>query len=295
MQRFGLLAGSVLGVVLLAGREPYFTGLTRTFKLSTDSNLLRGNVLGDVTSWLGVLLVLALAGLLTLLAAARRDRAAFGPLAGTGALLLIGGLIAPLYQYALHSNLSLDKQSDVGAVFAAVPAGWLLTRAAQTAAQPRLLTTALTAVLALAVAVPMGISGVAQATTLANAWPNSTEMISVLRPLVQRGSQDYLVEDAAVAEYAIGGKKVSWTQWHDTTSCAWSVHGKTITGAAACSAAISADYYSIIVLDYAETPKLDAEIYPAISESGYRLQGSYSVATSLGTRIYSVWALVQQN
>src|SRR6185312_2199833 len=73
MQRFGLLAASVLGVALLAGREPYFTGLTRTVRLTRDSNLLRGDVPHDAYHWLGVLLVLALAGFLTLLAAARRD------------------------------------------------------------------------------------------------------------------------------------------------------------------------------------------------------------------------------
>jgi hypothetical protein len=295
MQRFGLLAGSVLGVVVLAGREPYFTGLTRTLKLTADSNLLRGNVQSDVTSWLGVLLVFSLAGFLTLLTAARHDRAGFGPKAGTAGLLLLGGVVAPVYQFVLGSNLSLDKQSDIGAVFAAVPAGWLLARIAQTARQPRLLTTAVTAVFALAVAVPMGVTGVAQATTMANAWPNSAEMVSVLRPLVQRGSDNYLVEDAALAEYAIGGKKARWTQWHDTTSCAWGESGRIITGAAACSAAISADYYSIIVLDYNETPKLDAAIFPSISPAGYRLQGSYSVATSLGTRTYSVWALVEKS
>jgi hypothetical protein len=128
MQRFGLLAASVLGVALLAGREPYFTGLTRTVRLTRDSNLLRGDVPHDVYHWLGVLLVLALAGFLTLLAAARRDRAGFGPKAGAAGLLLLGGLLAPLYQFVIDSNLSLDKQVDIGAVFAAIPAGRLLAR-----------------------------------------------------------------------------------------------------------------------------------------------------------------------
>ncbi|MBR7832348.1 glycosyltransferase family 39 protein [Actinospica durhamensis] len=292
VQRFGLLAASVLGVALLAGREPYFTGLTRTAKLTVDSNLLRGSVLSEVDHWFGVLFVLALAGFLTLLPAARRDPAGFGPKAGAAGLLLCGGLIAPLYQLLINSNLSLDKQTDIGAVFAAVPAGWLLARIAQTARQPQALTAAVTAVFSLAVAVPMGIAGVSQATSLANAWPNSTQMISMLRPLVARGKQNYLVEDAAVAEYALGGKTVKWTQWHDTAGCTWSDGTTFLTGAAACSAAISANYYSIIVLDYAETPKLDAAIFPTISHSGYRLQGSYSVPTSLGTRTYSVWALV---
>jgi hypothetical protein len=292
VQRFALLSACVLGVVVLTGREPYFTGLTRTVKLTVDSNLLRGDVLSDVTSWLGVLLVLAFGGFLGLLRAARGDRATKTPRAGTAALFLLGGLIAPLYQLALNTNLSLDKQSDIGAVFAAVPAGWLIARAAETARQPRTLTAALASVLALAIAVPMGISGVTQGTAMANAWPNAAEMVSVLQPLVHRGTQNYLVEDAAVAEYYIGGKKVAWTQWHDTTSCVWSQAGTTVTGATACKDAIAADYYSVIVLDYAETPKTDAAISPTISTAGYRLKGSYSVPTSVGPRTYSVWALV---
>lgn len=291
LQRFALLAATVLGVALLAGREPYFTGLTRTAKLTVDSNLLRGGVLTDVSHWDGLLLVLAFAGVLTLIPAARRDRAGAGPLLGAGVLLLIGGLIAPLYQLAINSNLSLDKQTDIGAAFAAVPAGWLLARLARSAHRPHAVTAAVTAVFALAVSVPAGIAGVAQATALANAWPNSTEMTTVLRPLVSHGPHNYLVEDATVAAYAMGGKAVNWTQWHDTAACTWSNGSETLRGAAACSAAIEANYYSVIVLDYAETPKIDAVIFPVISRSGYRLQGSYTVATSLGPHTYSVWAL----
>jgi len=292
VQRFALLSGTVLGVALLVGREPYFTGLTRTVKLAVYSNLIRGNVLSNVTTWIGPLLILALVGLLTLIWAARTDRAVFGPRAGTAVLLLLGGLAGPLYELCVNTTLSLDKQVDIGAVFAAVPAGWLFARAAQTARQPRTLTAALTAVLAFSAAVPLGIDGVAQGTALANAWPDSAEMISVLRPLVHRGTANYLTEDAMVPAYYIGSR-VSWTQWHDTTSCAWSRNGTTLTGAAACKAAIQADYYSVIVLDYAETPKLDAAIYPAISPAGYRLQGSYTAPTSVGTRTFYVWALTR--
>jgi hypothetical protein len=292
VQRFGMLATSVLGVVVLAGREPYFTGLTRTVELTVDSNLVRGDVPHDVATWLGALLVLALAGVVGLAWAARSDRAASRPRAATAAVLLLGGLIGPLYQLAQHTTLSLDKQADIGAVFAAIPAGWVIARAAETARQPRALTVALTAVLAFAAAVPLGIRGVSQGTALANGWPNSAEMVSVLRPLVHDGDQNYLVEDAAVAEYAIG-RKVSWTQWHDTTACVWRVDGNVVTGAAACKAAISADYYSVIVLDGAETPHLDEEIYSTISLAGYRLQGSYAVPTSVGRRTYSVWALAK--
>jgi len=297
-QRFGLLAGSVLGVVVLAGREAYFTGFTRTVELTVDSNMFAGDVQTNVIRWLGPVLVLALVAASGLLWAARGGRSdeagvPYGPRAWTAVLLLLGGIIGPLYQLAINSTLSLDKQTELGAVFAAVPAGWVIARAAETARQPGRLTTALAAVLALAAAVPLGIDGVAQSTALANAWPDSAQMISVLKPLVHRGSADYLVEDAAVAAYYVGAGKVSWTQWHDTSSCLWSENGTTLTGAAACKDAIAAGYYSVIVLDYAETPKIDAVIFPTISESGYRLQGGYTVPTATGPRTVSVWALAK--
>lgn len=292
VKRVLLLSGTVLGVALLTGREAYFTGLTRTVRLTVDSNLLRGSVLTNTLTWLGPLLALALVGVLALLRAMRTDRASFGPRAGTAILLLLGGVIGPLYEFCVGTTLSLDKQAAIGAVFAAVPAGWLFARAAETARQPRMLTAALTAVLALSAAVPLGIRGVTQGTALANAWPNSAEMISVLRPLVHRGTENYLAEDAMVPAYYLGSN-VSWTQWHDTTSCVWTENGTTLTGAAACKAAIAADYFSVIVLDNAETPNLDASIYQTISLAGYRLQGSYTAPTSVGSRTYSVWALAR--
>jgi Dolichyl-phosphate-mannose-protein mannosyltransferase len=287
-QRFALVSASAIAIVLLLGREPYFTGLTRTVGLRASGTAVNGSSVRDVALWIGPLLAIALVGFLMQLRGLLDQRTSQAE-AVTAGLLLAGGVIAPVAQLLLGTSLSLAKQADIGASFAAVLAGLVAARAGA-ALRRRSMAVAVAVAVTGVLAAPLGLAGAAEANALHDSWPDSNKLVDTLRPLVHRGTADYLVENYEVAAYYLRGQS-NWTQWHDPAAARTTVDGKVVTGAPALEAQIAARHYAVIVLDYTETPHTDTLIVPTIAASGYRLKTTITVDDRGGQVVYYLWTL----
>lgn len=291
LQRFTMVSICMLAIAMLIGREPYFTGLTSTIGLHEAGTTVSGSSVRDTALWVGPLFAFALLGYLLRLrglptGATRRGEAA------TAALLLLGGIVAPVAQIFLGTTLSLDKHLDIGATFAAVLAGWALSRVSDglRVKLPHTLAAALSVILFGALIAPLALAGNSQAQRLQQEWPDATGMVAAVRPLVGGANGNYLVENASVPAYYLGSK-VSWTQWHDTGSASYALNGVLYTGTAALAEEIANHRFSVIVLDYAETPHTDQLIHSVIGSAGYKLTKQIKLSTSLGAVTYYVWVL----
>jgi hypothetical protein len=291
VQRFAMVSGGFLLFAVLAGRQPYFTGFTKTTLLRSPSDSTPATVAEHVALWVGPLLAIAVLGLPAMLLGVRSGRTQW-PQVGAAAVLVGGGLLAPLNQLRIHTLLSLEKHADIGATFAAVLAGAVLARLSGRLRWPTAVRAVTAALTACVVVAPLGYLGIAQAQKLHDAWPDSTRLVDTLRPLMRRSSDNYLVEDYDVPAYYLGGQ-VKARQWHDTVSGTWTdaKSGAQLSGVAAFKSAILAHHYAVIVLDYAQTPSTDRAIRGTISKAGYVLLVKIATQSTSGKGAYYVWTL----
>ena len=303
LQRFAMVSTTLLALAFVIGRQPYFTGFDHTTLQRAAAGTPTGTIVSHVIQWVGPLLALGVLGLLLALWQLRRGTLS-RPQAATMAVLLTGGVLAPANQLRIHTLLSLEKHADIGATFAAIPAGYLLARLVRTLGGSRVsgvgrvsgigrVRYAFAAVFVMAVSlIPLNVIGVRSGTELHNTWPNSTPLISALKPLVQKGSANYLVEDYDVPAYYL--PSINYWQWHDTVSGSWydSATRTTLTGASALKAEIVAHHYQVIVLDYSESPTTDAAITGTIGKAGYRKVAKISLVSGNGTKLtYDIWVV----
>jgi hypothetical protein len=294
LQRFAMVSVTMLALAVLIGRESYFTGFDHTTLQRSASSTGSSAILGGVGQWIGALLALAAVG--TLLAVWQWRRGSLtGLQTATMALFLAASVLAPANQLRIHTIVSLNKHVDFGASFAAVTAGYLLqqlvlalTPRRRRSRVPRLVLTAAVALVAL---VPLNLTGDHVAGDLQEAWPDSTSLVSTLKPLVHKGNDAYLMEDYDVAAYYL--PNINYWQWHDTFSGTWydPATGAKITGVAAFQAAIRAHTYKIIVLDYADTAAVDDAITGTINRSGYRKIARIASTSTNSHVAYVIWEL----
>jgi hypothetical protein len=255
---------------LLAGRSAYVTGIEQTTvarAAGPDSPLA---VLADAWLWFGVIAVLAVGGIVVSWVG-RAGRAQTWLLAVLAAAALLG----PLEQAHLHTTASLNKQVGLGAWFAAIAAGYAADRfiASAPAGRPRILTCG-ACVIALAFPISLGVS---QSRAFATDWPNSASFIAILRPLADHGTGHLLVEDASIAKYYLPAGS-QWTRWSSTRNIALSSGASTagpaktagVTGAgnpAVFAEYITAGYFSLVALNFADTTALDHRIADELRRS----------------------------
>src|SRR5215470_12123630 len=128
----------LLTVGLLAGGSTYITGVRQTTlarAAGPDSPL---SVFADAWSWTGLLVVLAVCGVI-ISWAAREGRARTWLLA----VLAAAGLAGPLEQAHLHTLASLNKHVGLGAWFAAIAAGCAVSKVIDAAPAGRMRTVTL--------------------------------------------------------------------------------------------------------------------------------------------------------
>lgn len=297
LQRFAMVSTTLLALAFVIGRQPYFTGFDHTTLQRAAAGTSTGTIVSHVVQWVGPLLALGVLGLLLALWQLRRGTLS-KPQVATIAVLLVGGVLAPANQLRIHTLLSLEKHADIGATFAAVPAGYLLARLVRALGGSRVsragrVRYAVATVFVMVVSlIPLNVIGVRSGTELHNTWPNSTPLISALKPLVQKGNANYLVEDYDVPAYYL--PSINYWQWHDTVSGSWydTATRTTLTGAAALKAEIVAHHYQVIVLDFSESPTTDAAITGTIGKAGYRKVDKISLVSGDGTKLtYDIWVV----
>jgi len=290
-QRFFVLWATVMVLFVLVGRHLYFQGFVQTTLVRQGGTDSAKYLATSAADWIGSVMAIALLSVIVALVSHLRGKLSRSEFLLI-ALLFVGGLLAPANQIRIHTWLSLQKHVDFGVWFSCIAAGVLLAKLCGSLKMPAFVRSVATLVVAALAIAPIGYVGMHQAKYLFSAWPDSSALISTLRPYVHRGPEQYLVEDYDVPAYYLIGQS-EWQQWHDLEVGTYTdpvTHVK-LSGVPAFEAAILAHKYSVIVLDFAETPATDNAVRPTITEAGYRLIARIPTQNSKSHGDYYVWIL----
>jgi len=263
LRRAAFLAGAAAAVVALLlalGGPGYLTGISLTTTARIHGTDTAALVFADAWSWTAVVLVPAVVA--AVVCAARRR----WPQALLLAVLALSALLAPADQARIQTTTSLDKHVDFGAWFAAIAAGYLLSLLSRR----RVILTA-----ALAALIPVATLGTAQARAMID-WPDVTGLVKVVGPMTTHGGH-FLVETTDVLQYYL--PQTTWQQWSSTQTNSPQYYQQ----------AIARHYFSVVVLNFNQTPATDDAIALALAENnGYRL----AAKVHSGQTVFYVWEYI---
>jgi 4-amino-4-deoxy-L-arabinose transferase-like glycosyltransferase len=193
----------ILIVIATIGNKYYLTGITVTTLARVTGTTPPAVVLREAWRWTEILGVAAAIGLLLILRARNSWNDKFLALILAGA-----GLLAPVEQARIHTDTSLIKHTDFGAWFASILAGYAISRILSwfRFGTLRIL---LAGAAALLLSVPAYI-GAVQATSFYS-WPNATQLIKTIRPLVETTHGPILFQNPQILEYYLG-TGIQWEQ-----------------------------------------------------------------------------------
>ena len=198
----------LLAAGLGAGGGSYLGGFERTTLARAPGSATPLAVLGQSWSWAGLVLVLAISGVV--ISCVSRPGAAQAWLLGFLSAALVAG---PLEQAHLHTAAALNHHVGLGAWFAAIAAGYAVDRFIEVSPLgPGRAVTCGACVIALVFPAALGVT---QSRSFSSSWPNATSFISIFTPLADHDAGPLLVEDPSVAEYyAAAGAQ--WQRWSST-------------------------------------------------------------------------------
>src|SRR6185437_8331207 len=253
-------AATVLGALLFLGGPGYLAGIRVTTTGRAHGTATASLVFADAWSWTAVALIPALVAVVV---CALRGR---WPQALLLAVLGLSALLAPADQARIQTTTSLNKHVDFGAWFAVIAAGYLLS----ILSRRRVVLAA-----SLAALVPVAAMGTAQARAMID-WPDEAGLVKVVRPLTAHGGH-FLVETNDVLQYYL--PDTTWRQWSSTADKSLAYYQR----------AIARHYFSVVVLNFNQTPAADDAISFALSTtSGYRL----AAKLRSGNTVFYVWDYV---
>ncbi len=114
--------------------------------------------------------------------------------------------------------------------------------------------------------------GTAQARAMID-WPDEAGLVKVVEPLTAHGGH-FLVETGDVLQYYL--PDTTWRQWSDTADNSLGYYQQ----------AIARHYFSVVVLNFNQTPAADDAITLELSAtSGYRL----AAKVPSGNTVFYVW------
>jgi hypothetical protein len=208
----GLLAGTIATIVVI------FTGLhlwTDLFYSTVDrgyaepAGLGQGIVAiaGSVWAWDGLMLVLAAIGVAAALAGERQWSRKLLLLTLLGA-----GLIVPVYQAHIGTDVSMDKHMSAGTWFLAMAAGYGIARMTATVRWKPFTATSIAVVF---LAFP-AITGLWYARTVFHSWPNTSILVSRIEPLLTATNRPVLAASGLgflrTLQYATP-QGYDWARW----------------------------------------------------------------------------------
>jgi hypothetical protein len=260
---------AVTAVAVAAGGHAYWRGVTASTLARPPADAAVTTVLRSAYIWTGLILVLALLGVAMALAGRTESRGR--PLL---AVLAAAALLAPAGQAMLHTTVSLQKHVVPGAWFAAIAAGYAMARLSRV--DPGY---GWAAVMAVPIVAATLFGSLGQAAALFRAWPDSASAVAVLRSAVRAHPGQYLAEDDDVEAYYLRDQ-VPWPRWSGT----WYFrYGQATPGAPSYAAAISRQYFSLVILDFGDTAAADVLI-----TADMRRAGGYYVLARAGP--FTIWA-----
>jgi len=251
----------------IAGRQ-YWQGIWTTTLDRPASSVSAAVIVQHAYVWTSLLLILAAIG--TVLAFRSRERARFLP-----AILLAAALLAPAEQVRLHTTVSLQKHVVFGAWFAAIAAGYAMARLSRVDRGR-----GWAAVMAIPIVASTLFGSLGQATALFRVWPNSTDVIKVLRSAVASHPGNYLAEDYDVEAYYLRAE-APWPRWSSTY---YFRLPNADPGAPSYSEAIKDHYFALVILDFGDTAATDREITADMQRAG-----GYHVLAHAGAFIIWAW------
>ncbi len=270
-------SAAILEALLRLGGRSYLHGVMFTTLARQAGGVPTELILRDSALWVGLILVIALRGVV--IADSTRVRLICATLAGAVVL-------APLEQARIHTQTSLDKHVTFGAWFGAIAVGYVLTRAAETSKY-------------LGWRIPVGtigliaLMGIPQASSFYSSWPNAADVIAVMQRLVAAdpGAQ-ILAEQGPLVDYYLDLPPRQLTNnagafWY------WDLpQQKAVDGAAAYLDAIRSHYFSIIELDFSFSSRMqvDKQVLAALrAAKGYRLVAAIPWTDRFGSADFDVW------
>jgi len=286
----------VLALALLTGGSAYLAGVRQTTLARAAGPDYPLSVLSAAWSWTGLILVLAICGVIVSLAARPN-----WPRTLLLAVLAAAAVLGPLEQARLHTFASLNKHVGLGAWFAAIAAGYAVDRfvAAAPAGRSQAVTCGACVV---ALAFPAAV-GASQSWVFSTDWPNASSFIAILRPLADHGSGHLLVEDPSIARYYLPAG-AQWQRWSSTRNIV--LPSGANTGGPASTVGVTGDgnagvfaefitrgYFSLVALNFADTTALDRRLGVQLHhDPRYRIAdvvpyGTETLTGSHGT--YVIW------
>jgi 4-amino-4-deoxy-L-arabinose transferase-like glycosyltransferase len=253
----------LLAVGLGAGGGSYLDGFEQTMLNRVPGSASPLSVLGLSWAWAGLLLVLALSGVV-ISWVGRYGAAQTSLLAFVSAAVVLG----PVEQAHLHTEAALNHHVGMGAWFAAIAAGYAVDRfiAAAPAGRGRVVTCG-ACLIALVFPVSLGIT---QSRAFSASWPNTSDFIAIFGPLADHSTGPLLVEDPSVAEYYLPAG-AQWQRWSSTRNI--TLPAGTYTGGPAAAASVTSPgnapvyanyiaegYFSLVALNFTDTNGLDRQI-----------------------------------
>jgi hypothetical protein len=189
-----LAAAAVPALFVLAGPQ-YVQGISFTTldRQAADSVVSAAVILMDSADWAGVLLFLALVGVVAVgRASGRRIRL-------TAAVLAAAVVLAPLHQAQIHTLTSLYKHVVFGCWFGAAAGGVALAKASSVNETKGWR-------IGVAAVVFIGILGAGQASNMFAFWPDSARLTTAVRQTLPTGSGLLLAPnaDGHVINYYLG-------------------------------------------------------------------------------------------
>jgi len=268
-----VVTAALLTAGLLIGGNSYLSGFEQTTLARAPGSESALSVLSDSWSWAGLILALAVCGVIVSWAG-RRGWAQTTLLA----VLALAVVAGPLEQARLHTAASLNKHVGLGAWFAVIAAGYAIDRFIAAAPEGRAQAVTTGACVA-ALAFPL-VLGASQSWQFSSNWPNATAFIAVMRPLVSQTRGPMLVEDPSIAEYYLAVDGTQWRRWSSTRNIVMPSGASTghptsqgIVGAgnpAVFSRYIARGYFKLVALNFADTTALDLAIRDDLRRHHYQ-------------------------
>ncbi|GAA4579052.1 DUF3824 domain-containing protein [Planotetraspora phitsanulokensis] len=301
--------GAIGGTVLYG--SSIMEGLQHTTTSRAHGTNSMSELIGLSADWIGLALAVACLGALSYVWLGRLSDVTSAAQTTTGkepgriwrtmlCLLLCGtGLLASAYQIHLSTGVSLYKHVGFGLFFFAPLAGLGLSRIVgphfrRTAIAQRFRVAAIglmivRAAIGLLIIVFAFSSGITESDYRYATWPNSTQLVNVLRPHVNsKGS--YLSDVAQVPTYYFHNVTNS-KQWQGTYHLAYTdPKGVKHSGTDAFTAAIDDARYNLVVLQKPGGSAIQQAIAKALPSSGkYRLYADLPFTSTFGDGSYQVW------
>ena len=253
-----LITGALVAALLAIAGRPYLAGVTSTTLTRATGTNTPQEVLLLSARWVGIVTILA--ALAIILAAWRAPRRARGWWTFGVVLVLVGAvLLAPLNQARIHTTISLSKHAGFGAWFGAIAGGYLLAwvvgrRWRDIWRYP----------VVLLMLFGLAVAGTHQAEKLYR-WPNSTQLVAQLKPLLAGNEGSILIDQSAVPAYYFGAE-VYPTRWYNTYYMKYRIPGTEtfLIGKQAYAAAVANSYFSVIALDFGSEKAVDTVVARAI-------------------------------